>query len=402
VGGYSTWIVARDAERQRLEAAAVTQARQIAQTEAFIERFRARATKARQVQSRVKALQKIERIEVPGTKGPRLRLALPEPPRSGRDVVVLDGVHKAYGATTVFRGLDLVIERGRTIAVLGPNGAGKSTLLRLVAGVEDVDGGTCRLGHNVTAAYFAQHHTDALDLDRTVLAELDTALHDRATNPRSVLGAFGFPGDTVDKLVGQCSGGERARLALAKLVVGPANLLCLDEPTNHLDLASRELLTAALAAFEGTVLLVTHDRALIGDVADGICAVGSGTAELLAPDLEAYLAGRPDDGRGASAPAHDPQASGSGGNDRRQQRRDAAEQRRQTQGLRNALARAEAELEGAEQRLAELERMLADPTTYEDPEVGRELAIEHAVVSDRVAAAGRRWEDLVAQVDDVR
>jgi len=397
VGTYSTWVVEREAERARLEAAAATQVRQIAQTEAFIERFRAKATKARQVQSRVKALEKVDRVQVRQPTAPRLKLSLPTPPRSGRDVVVLDGVRKSYGDTTVFDELDLVVERGRTIAVLGPNGAGKSTLLRIAAGVEDADSGTRRLGHNVTAAYFAQHHTDALDLDRTVLAELDATLHDRATNPRSVLGAFGFPGDTVEKLVGQCSGGERARLALAKLVVGPANLLCLDEPTNHLDLASRELLTSALGAYGGTVLLVTHDRALIRAVTDGVCAVGDGTAVLSDDDLDAYLAAQRDDGsardRAASAaPEHRPV-------DRRQQRRDAAEQRRRTQGLRDELARAEAELEQAEHRLAELESALADPTTYEDPEAGRELTMEHAVVSDRVAAAERRWEDLVEQVD---
>jgi ATP-binding cassette, subfamily F, member 3 len=397
-GTYSTWVDERDAERTRLEATAATQARQIAQTEAFIERFRAKATKARQVQSRVRALDKLERVEVRRPAGPRLKLSLPTPPRSGRDVVVLDGLRKAYGDTTVFDGLDLVVERGRTIAVLGPNGVGKSTLLRIVAGVEDPDGGTCRLGHNVTAAYFAQHHADALDLDRTVLAELDAALHDRTTNPRSVLGAFGFPGDTVEKLVGQCSGGERARLALARLVVGPANLLCLDEPTNHLDLASRELLTSALDAYAGTVLLVTHDRALIRVVADGLCAVGGGTAVLSDDDLDAHLAARRDDGAAADTIVA-PVGSEHRPVDRRRERRDAADQRRRTQGLRNQLARAEAELVQAEQRLAELEAALADPTTYEDPEAGRELTMEHAVVSDRVAAAERRWEDLVEQVD---
>ncbi|HSJ43644.1 MAG TPA: ABC-F family ATP-binding cassette domain-containing protein [Euzebyales bacterium] len=397
-GMYSIWVEERDAERSRIEAAAATQARQIAQTEAFIERFRAKATKARQVQSRVKALEKLERVEVRRPTGLRVKLSLPTPPRSGRDVVVLDGVRKAYSDTTVFDGLDLVVERGRTIAVLGPNGAGKSTLLRIVAGVEDPDGGTCRLGHNVTAAYVAQHHADALDLDRTVLAELDSVLHDRATNPRSVLGAFGFPGDAVEKRVGQCSGGERARLALAKLVVGPANLLCLDEPTNHLDLASRELLTSALDAYAGTVLLVTHDRALIREVADGICAVGGGTAALSEDDLDAHLAGQRDDGADDTTVA--PSASERRPVDRRQQRRDAAEQRRRTQGLRDELARAEAELEQVEQRLAELEAALSDPTTYEDPEAGRELTMEHAVVSDRVAGAERRWENLVVQVDD--
>ncbi|HEX6254547.1 MAG TPA: ABC-F family ATP-binding cassette domain-containing protein [Euzebyales bacterium] len=399
-GNWTTWVTRREAERERLEAAAATQAKQIAQTEAFVERFRAKTTKARQVQSRIKALERVERIEVPGVRRPRLRLSLPDPPRSGRDVVVLDGVRKAYGDTTVFDGLDLIVERERTIAVLGPNGAGKSTLLRLVADVEQPDAGTRRLGHNVTPAYFAQHLADALDGGRTVLAELEEALGDRGGNPRSVLGAFGFPGDTVDKRVGQCSGGERTRLALAKLVVGPANLLCLDEPTNHLDLDSRELLTAALGSYRGTVLLVTHDRALIRAVADGICAVGDGGAELVAPDLDAYIARV--QGRRPADRAGNGDAVAAGGRttvDRRHQRREAAELRRRTQGLRDALAVAEAELERAERRLRQLEELLADPATYEDPEAGRELTMEHAVVSDRVAAAAQRWETLVQQVD---
>jgi ATP-binding cassette subfamily F protein 3 len=403
VGGYSRYVAERDAERQRLAAAAEVQAKEIARTEAFVERFRAKATKARQVQSRVKALERVERIEVPRQHRTRLRLSLPEPPRSGREVVTLSGVAKAYGPTRVFADVDLTVERGRTVAVLGPNGAGKSTLLRLIAGVEGPDAGACRLGHQVRPAYFAQHHTDALDLDRTVLAELDAALADRSTNPRSILGAFGFPGDTVDKRVALCSGGERARLALAKLVVGPANLLCLDEPTNHLDIASRELLTAALAAYAGTILLVTHDRELIGETADAICAVGDGGVELIDGGIDDYLAWRERRAGAASAAPEEDAALRAGVDgapfDRRQQRRDAAAQRRRTQHLRDAIARAEAALERAEQRLAQIEAALADPDTYDDPEAGRELTIEHAVVADRVADAERRWESLVDELE---
>ncbi len=400
-GGWTRYVAERDAERERLAAAADAQARQIERAEQFIDRFRAKATKAKQVQSRIKALERVERIAVPQVRTTRLRLSLPEPPRSGREVVRLSGLGKAYGPTRVFDAVDLVVERGQTVAVLGPNGAGKSTLLRLVAGIEGPDAGERRLGHHVQPAYFAQHHADALDLDRTVLAELDAALADRSTNPRSILGAFGFPGDTVDKRVALCSGGERARLALAKLVVGPANLLCLDEPTNHLDIASRELLTDALVAYGGTVLLVTHDRELIRTTADVVCVVGDGRAELIDGDLDDYLAWRERravaaDGDGGSASTR---ADGSAVVDRRQQRRDAAEQRRRTQHLRTAIAEAEADLERAEQRLARIEAALADPGTYEDPEAGRELTIEHAVVTDRVAEVERRWESLVDELE---
>ena len=394
-GNYSAYVIERAARGARQQAAAATQAQQIAQAEAFIERFRAKATKARQVQSRIKALDRLERIEAVDDRRRRIRLSLPRPPRSGREVVRLEAVVKRYPGTTVFDGVHLIIERGWTVAVLGPNGAGKSTLLRLLAGIEDPDSGRRALGHAVRPVYFAQHHVDALDLNLTVLAELERGLDDRGINARSVLGAFGFPGDTVDKRVNQCSGGERARLALAKLVVGPANLLCLDEPTNHLDLDSRELLTDALAAYEGTVVLVTHDRELIRATADRICAVGEGAIEVHA-DLDAYLA-RHAAAAGATTAAttDDPESR----DDRRQRRRSDAQARQRTKGLRDKLAAAEAELEVAEQRLAEIERALADPRTYDDPEVGRELSMAHAVTRDQVAIAGERWERLVEQVE---
>jgi ATP-binding cassette, subfamily F, member 3 len=395
-GNYSAYVIERAVRGARQQAAAATQAQQIAQAEAFIERFRAKATKARQVQSRIKALDRLERIEAVDDRRRRIRLSLPPPPRSGREVVRLEAVAKRYAATTVFDGVDLIIERGWTVAVLGPNGAGKSTLLRLLAGIEVPDAGRRALGHAVRPVYFAQHHVDALDLNLTVLAELERGLDDRGVNARSVLGAFGFPGDTVDKRVNQCSGGERARLALAKLVVGPANLLCLDEPTNHLDLDSRELLTDALAAYEGTVVLVTHDRELIRATADRICAVGDGTVELHAGDLDAYLARRAPIGVTVTAATAGDQPSRAS---RRQQRRGDAQARQRTSGLREELAVAEAELEAAEQRLAEIERALADPRTYDDPEVGRELSIAHAVARDQVAVAGERWERLVEQVE---
>jgi ATP-binding cassette subfamily F protein 3 len=400
-GNYSAYVVERAARRQRQEAAAAVQAQQVAQTEAFIERFRAKASKARQVQSRIKSLDRLDRIEAPVERRQRIRLSLPAPTRSGRDVARLDGAVKRYGsgptATTVFAGLDLVIERGWTVAVIGPNGAGKSTLLRLLAGLERPDAGRCELGHGVRPAYFAQHHVDALDLDHTLLAEMEEALGERASNPRALLGAFGFPGDTVDKRVAVCSGGERARLALAKLVVGPANLLCLDEPTNHLDLDSRELLTDALVAYEGTVVLVTHDRELIRATADRICVVGDGTATLHDGDLDSYLARRAADAAERAPAAAAPVERV----DRRQQRREEAEARRRTQGLRNDLAAAESALEAAEQRLADVERALADPDTYDDPEVIRELSMAHKLAQDRAAEAEARWERLVSELDRV-
>jgi len=225
VGDYAAFVEQREERLALQAAAAANQQRKVAATEAFIERFRYKSSKARQVQSRVKALDRLERIEDPHArpKGPQLRFRFPEAPRSGREVVRLSGVHKSYGPKVVYAGLDLVLERGEKVALIGPNGAGKSTLLKMLAGALAFEAGSRRLGHNVELAYYAQHTVDSLHLDRTVLQELAGAVDTSKVNPRSMLGSFRFSGQDVDKRVGVLSGGERSRLALAKLLAHPVN-----------------------------------------------------------------------------------------------------------------------------------------------------------------------------------
>ncbi len=408
-GNYADFVEQRALRLEQQRAAAANQQRKIAQTEQFIERFRYKATKARQVQSRIKALDRLERVAVTPDDSRRMRFRFPPPPRSGREVVRLRGVVKRYGDTTVYDGLDLVLERGRKVALVGPNGAGKSTLLKILAGVLPIDAGDRELGHNVTVAYFAQHQVDTLDLGKTVLQELSAAVDTSVVNPRSVLGAFLFSGDAVDKRVGVLSGGERSRLALAKLLARPANLLCMDEPTNHLDIASRDVLEDALVEYPGTVVLITHDRHLIRSVADAVIEVSGGTATLYDGDFEYYAAkaGVDLDGRGVAERAATRVAGPAGAPPKRAvakvDRHAEAERRnrlhRATKDLRRRLERVERDLGEAEAEVAELTRTLADPGVYDDPDKVREVVARHGAAKDRATALFETWVRLESQLE---
>ncbi len=269
-GDYDFYLAQRALAEEQKEARFARQQAMLAKEEAFIARFKARASHAAQVQSRVKKLEKIDRVEPPRRRQV-IEFDFPRPPRSGEDVVKLEGIRKAFGAHVVYDGLDLLIRRKERWCVMGVNGAGKSTLLKLVAGVSEPDQGTVTIGAAVSIGYFAQHAMELLDPTRTVLEELEHAFPRASRGAlRTLLGAFGFSGDDHEKPVRVLSGGEKARVVLARMLFDPPNLLILDEPTNHLDVETKEMLSRALVDFEGTMLFVSHDRAFLRAISNRV------------------------------------------------------------------------------------------------------------------------------------
>src|SRR5271169_3112303 len=288
-GNYERYLTQKEERRAQLAAAYKNQREHIEHLEAFISRFRYQATKAKQVQSRIKELDKIERIVIP-VEEQAIHFSFPQPQPSGRSVVEVSGLAKNYGPKQVLEDVSFTIERGDRIALVGVNGAGKSTLIRMLSGMEPPSAGTLRLGHNVTAEYFAQDQYKVLDPDARMLDDIsNTAPRVSTTDLRSLLGCFLFSGDDVFKRLGVLSGGERNRYALARILVSPANFLLLDEPTNHLDLRAKDVLLEAIAAFNGTVVMVSHDRYFIDRLATRIFEVEGGHVHVYPGNYEDYL-----------------------------------------------------------------------------------------------------------------
>ena len=286
LGNYSEHLEQKLLEQEANLSAFERQQKELASQQAFIDRFRASATRSTQAKSREKLLDKVDRLEAPteGIGGPRFQF--PPAPRSGREIAVFEDLTHSYGDKILFLGANLEVERGDRIAFVGPNGAGKSTLLRLVMGNEKPDEGSARLGeHNVIAGYFEQNQAEALNLEKTVIDTLYEAVPDwTQTQVRSLLGSFCFSNEAVFKEVGQLSGGEKARLALALMLLSPCNLLVLDEPTNHLDIPAKQMLEAALKEYEGAALIVSHDRYFLAQVANKIVEIKDGDLVLYRGD----------------------------------------------------------------------------------------------------------------------
>ena len=395
-GNYSTYLETRANALAELRAKASRQQEEIDRTRRFIEKFRYKATKAKQVQSRVKMLEKIVKIEVPPERK-LLRLRLPEVERSGRVVLELAKVKKSYGDNHVFKGSDLLIERGERMALVGPNGVGKSTLMRLLSGAEAPDSGEVKYGHNVKTGYFSQERYD-LDEERSVLENMtDGAPIDMIPRLRNLLGAFLFHGDDVDKKVKVLSGGEKSRLALARLLLRPANVLLLDEPTNHLDLDSKAILLDALKAYQGTLVFVSHDRYFLDELSTKVTEIADGNIhvhwggyadfmrskevvpEVATVDVEVTTPPPSEPARTLDA---EPKAKG-----KKVSKNQAREIQERLEEIENAIAEIEIGIDSLEGRMAV-------PGFYDDAEAANQVVKTHEELKAKLKSSYKEWEEL--------
>jgi ATP-binding cassette, subfamily F, member 3 len=422
VGNYSKYVEQRDAMIERLRQAKREQDEEVARVKMFIDRFRYQATKAAQVQSRIKLLEKVVPIEVPPERK-RIHFKFPNCAKSGRTVMELTHVRKAYDALTVFRDVNLHIERGDRIALVGPNGSGKSTLMRMLSGEETADSGTRTLGHQVILEYFAQDEAIRLDPSLTVYETLEAGSpNDMVPAIRNILGGFLFSGDDIYKKAGVLSGGERTRLAVARMLLRPSNTLLMDEPTNHLDLDSKDVLLDALEDYGGTLIIVSHDRYFVEKLATKIIEIGHGEAVVYPGTYTEFLwhkSRNQESGIGnqkAAAPpkaSAEPKASGShpkaprtesrpqrqpapelSRDDRKRVDAERRKQQRATEALRKRIAELESRIADRETQIKSLEATMAGQGFYEDRDRSKQVIDQHQALMWEVGDLMAQWEAL--------
>ncbi len=414
-GNYSFFLSERAARREQLLQAKKNQTREIEKAQQLIDRFRAKATKARMVQSRIKQLEKVEIIEVEEEEKV-IGFNFPQPERSGQTVVKMLGIQKYYGDLHVLRGVDFELQRGDRVALVGVNGAGKSTFSRILAGAEAPTSGTRELGHKVGIAYFSQNHADELDPSKTVLETVEaTATRAALTNLRTTLGAFLFRGDDVFKSVKVLSGGERSRLALARMLLQPANLLILDEPTNHLDMASQEMLQRALDAYTGTYAIVSHNRAFLDPIVTKVLEFVPGRVPrwyhgnmtyFLEKKAEERAAANAPVGRSVSGKSPSAQApeDATPANRKEQRRLEAMQRQQRTEKLKplkTRLAALETTIAAQETEKAALTEKLLDPEFFKKGDLAREASERFHHLEAEMEKAYTEWASVSADIESL-
>ena len=420
---YSKYLEERDARLERLRDSKRRQDEEVQRVEDFINRFRYQATKAAQVQSRIKMLEKVERIEVPPERK-RIHFQFPASAKSGRMVQELKGVRKAYGSAAergektnvVLDRVDLHIERGDRIALVGHNGAGKSTLMRMLSGEEAPDAGERTEGHQVVMQYFAQDEATRLEPGLTVYETLSSGSPNQMVPAiRNILGGFLFTGDDVYKKAGVLSGGERTRLAVARMLLRPSNTLLLDEPTNHLDIDSKEVLLDALADYGGTLIFVSHDRYFVERLATKIIEVGNGKATLYPGTYEAYLWSKEQGAKGTSgasstkaAPASTPkapQAPKAAPVPYEERKRDTVEKRKRERAfkaLKDRVAELEVRIAEREKTIKDVEQNMSAPEFYADHEGSKPVLAQHQALMWEVGELLSQWEMLQSEAEQFK
>ena len=404
-GNYSTYVKDKEERLAILRAAHANQQAKIDQTMRFVERFKAKSTKAKQAQSRLKQLEKMDIIELEESER-QISFRFPPSAPCGRMAMVVKGLQKSFGDTKVFHDLSFELERGDKLAVVGVNGAGKSTLVKILGGLTRPDKGRIQPGHNVIISYFGQHQAQELNPDYTVLETMSMIEADKTISQmRSLLGTFLFRDDDVDKKVGVLSGGEKSRLALAKMIATPANLLIMDEPTNHLDMASQDILMEALNQYDGSIIVVSHNRYFLDHFTNKTLEIKEGRSFLHEGNISYYIAKTQRDKREAAVDKPRPGAapvkssSGKGKKVRREQAHRRQQQNKVLAPLKKATADHEKKVDELEAAKSTLEKVLADPDLYQDQEKFTAKSKEYAELQHRLEQAYSKWEEAQDKLD---